>query len=172
MNYTATFRHWRSKSALQATMRTLSRKLFAIGVAVTILHVSGARLGAATYGQEVVAAVLMGEARGEGREGMLAVAEVIRTRADQMGISPLAVVKQRLQFSCMNGLTPPQLIRKHWGNEQWETAIEIAQLLYNEPEKLPGITQGATHFDHGVPSWALGRTPVAVVGRHKFYRMD
>lgn len=165
----AKFDAWSVFGAQRFLMRTLYLMLFAVTGLLTL----GASAGqAATYGQQVVAAVLMGEARGEGRDGMVAVAEVIRTRADRMGISPLAVVKQPYQFSCMNGLTPPELIRKHWDKKQWSEAIEIAKIVYNEPENLPGLTRGATHFDHGVPDWALGRTPVAVVGRHSFYKLD
>jgi spore germination cell wall hydrolase CwlJ-like protein len=128
--------------------------------------------GAATYGQQVIAAVLMGEAEGEGERGMIAVAEVIRKRADQKGISPLAIVKEPRQFSCLNGLTPPQLIRKHWRKKDWETALKIARLMYNTPEKLPGITRGATHYATFIPKWARGHQPVAVIGNHYFWRFE
>lgn len=43
------------------------------------------RIDAATHGQEIVAAVLIAEARGEGEKGMAAVAEFIRRRADIRG---------------------------------------------------------------------------------------
>lgn len=126
---------------------------------------------AATYGQEVVAAVLMGEASVDKREGMLAVAEVIRTRADHWNISPLAVVKKKRHFSCLNNTTPEELIRKFKGKQGWETALEISRMMYNEPEKLPGIAKGATHYDCGIPYWAEGKTPVAQIGGHAFYRL-
>lgn len=141
------------------------------GLVGIILTVGSPTVRAATYGQQVVAAVLMAEAWGEGREGMIAVAEVIRNRADKEGISPLAIVKQPRQFTSLNNTTPPQLIRKFWKARDWEIALEISRMLYNEPEKLPGITNGADHYDNGRPYWAKGRTPVAVVGSHKFYRL-
>jgi hypothetical protein len=64
----------------------------------------------APYGQQVVAAVLMGEAWGEGEAAMTAVAEVIRRRADLKGISPLAVVVQPKQFTCLNRCSPEDLV--------------------------------------------------------------
>lgn len=123
----------------------------------------------ATYGQQVVAAVLMAEAWGEGEEGMIAVAEVIRNRADRYEISPLAVVKQRRQFSSLNQSSPQALIRRYWKTNDWGLAIKIAKVLYNEPEKLPGITKGASHYDVGIPSWARGQKPVAIIGNHRFW---
>lgn len=139
---------------------------------LTLQCLAGAGACAATYGQQVVAAVLMGEAWGEGRVGMIAVAEVIRTRADQEGISPLAVVKKPLQFTSLNGTSPQRLIRKYQEAREWPVALEIARTMYNTPDQLPGITRGADHFDHGVPYWARNKTPVAVIGRHKFYRLN
>ena len=47
------------------------------------IYVQGLAENRGTYGQQVVAAVLMAEAWGEGRDGMTAVAEVIRNRADE-----------------------------------------------------------------------------------------
>lgn len=127
---------------------------------------------AVTYGQEVVAAVLLGEARGEGEIGMMAVAEVIRNRADKEGVSPLAIVTRSKQFACLNRTTPKKLIRKFWRTNEWKTALRISRLMYNQPEKLPGITNGATHFDSGDPYWAQGKKPVAVIGNHKFFILD
>ena len=138
---------------------------------LALLATPASRTNAATYGQEVVAAVLMAEAWGEGELGMTAVAEVIRYRADRLGLSPLAVVKQKQQFSSLNNTTPQALIRKFWKTKDWPKALAISRLLYNEPDKLPGITQGASHFDFEVPAWAEGIEPVAVIGNHKFWKL-
>ena len=127
---------------------------------------------AATYGQKVVAAVLLAEARGEGETGMVAVAEVIRRRADQKGISPLLVVKPGA-FSSLNGKTHDQIVRQFENHPMFPQALRIARTLYNEPEKLRNITKGATHFTHKAetPYWAVNQTPVAVIGNHAFYRL-
>lgn len=127
---------------------------------------------AATYGQKVVAAVLLAEARGEGETGMVAVAEVIRRRADQKGISPLLVVKPGA-FSSLNGKTHDQIVRQFEHHPMFPQALRIARTLYNEPEKLRNITKGATHFTHKAetPYWAVNQTPVVVIGNHAFYRL-
>jgi len=127
---------------------------------------------AATYGQKVVAAVLLAEARGEGETGMVAVAEVIRRRADLKGISPLSVVKPGA-FSSLNGKTHDQIVRQFEHHPMFPQALRIARTLYNEPEKLRNITKGATHFTHKAetPYWAVNQTPVAVIGNHAFYRL-
>src|SRR5664279_2351647 len=64
-----------------------------------------------TYGQRLVAAVLMGEAEGEGEAGMVAVAEVVRNRAVERGRSPLQVVCQKRAFSLWVAKTP---LRCNW----------------------------------------------------------
>lgn len=126
---------------------------------------------AATYGQQVVAAVLLAEARSEGPRGMWGVAEVIRTRADGYGLSPLAVVKMKRQFSCLNDTTPPRLIRRHWNDPDWPTALQIARTTYNAPQQLPGFTHGATHFHSDQAFWSRGHRPIAIIGKLKFYRL-
>jgi spore germination cell wall hydrolase CwlJ-like protein len=127
-----------------------------------------------TYGQQVVAAVLMAEAWGEGEAAMIAVAEVIRVRADVAGLSPLAVVQQPLQFSCLNGIQPPALIRKFQRHRDFEVALRISRRMYNSPGELPGIAGGATHFERvGTRAyWARRLQPVARFGHLAFYRVQ
>ena len=144
----------------------------------TILLLSLALLGtvplrAATYGQKVVAAVLLAEARGEGETGMMAVAEVIRHRADQKGVSMLAVVHAGA-FSSLNGTTRDKLLRRFEHHPLFPEALRIARLAYNEPQKLRNLSHSATHFTDKDerPYWAEGHTPVAVIGNHTFYRLD
>lgn len=124
-----------------------------------------------TYGQRVVAAVLMGEARGEGEVGMTAVAEVIRNRAVEQARSPLEVVCQKGAFSCLNGKTPEQLCRLYDRSPLFKTALRIAKTVYNSPEKLPGTTRGATFYDHkgATPPWLSEVRLVAIIGQHAFY---
>lgn len=141
-------------------------------VFVMLQLLPGATAGAATYGQQVVAAVVLAEARGEGRAGMIAVAEVIRNRADRLGLSPLAVVKVPRHFSCLDNTTPQKLIRRFWQNPLWREAIEIARMVYNQPHLLPGITLGATHYVNGDAWWSKGHKPVVVIGRHRFFRFE
>ncbi|MCC6234970.1 MAG: cell wall hydrolase, partial [Verrucomicrobiales bacterium] len=126
-----------------------------------------------SYGQQVVAAVLMAEAWGEGEVAMTAVAEVIRLRSVRAGVSPLAVVTRRRQFTCLNQTTPVALVRKFQGEEDFAVALRIARRIYHRPESLPGHARGATHFERvGTQAhWTRGHRPVAMVGKLAFYRL-
>ena len=55
-----------------------------------------------THEQKIVALTILGEARGEGKAGMYAVACVIQQRALNRTMSAARVCKQRKQFSCWN----------------------------------------------------------------------
>lgn len=134
----------------------------------------------ATYQERAVAAVLMGEAWSEGSRGMTAVAEVIHERARRRAKTPLAVVSERNRargiwaFSCLNGVGIERLIQRFERESDFQVALRIAQVAVREPQKLPGITKGATHFTlaRERPYWARGHRPVAVLGRHVFYRIE
>jgi spore germination cell wall hydrolase CwlJ-like protein len=124
-----------------------------------------------TYGQRILAAILMGEARGEGEIGLTAVAEVVRNRAVKYGWSPLAVVCRKGAFSSLNGKTPEQLYQEHFRSPLFKTALRIAKTVYNSPEKLPGTTRGATFYDNkdASPPWLSEVQLVAIIGQHAFY---
>lgn len=125
-----------------------------------------------TYGQEVLAAVLLAEARGEGEIGMRAVAEVVRRRADTLGVSMLAVLKPGA-FSSLNGTDRDALLRQFHRHRLFPKALNIARLAYNRPEELGDLTRGANHFTHKKerPYWSAGHQPVAIIGNHAFYRL-
>ena len=148
------------------------KMLLKLVVAVAAFGLFAKPVSAATYGQEVVAAVLLAEARGEGEKGMIAVAEVIRRRADLKGVSMLAVVKPGT-FTSLNGTNRDDLLKKFRYHKLFPVALRIARRAYNEPEDLNNITQNATHFAHKdeIPWWATGRVPVVTIGNHAFYRL-
>ena len=124
-----------------------------------------------------LARTIYGEARGEPREGRIAVAWVIlnRTRKRRRGRTIVEVCHAPAQFSCWN--------RSALGRAKIESLT-----LDNDPER-PALlhcleatlavlcgregdpTGGATHYHaHDVrPSWARGREPSARIGRHSFY---
>ena len=158
-------------TSLKNTPQWICRLVLLSTIVFTFLR-SEFNAGAATYGQEVVAAVLLAEARGEGVKGMLAVAEVIRRRADMKGVSMLAVVEPKV-FSSLNGTTRDALLKKFWRHPMFPAALEIARRAYNSPESLRNITRGATHFAHKeeIPWWARGKSPVTTIGNHAFYRL-
>lgn len=124
-----------------------------------------------TYGQRIVAAVLMGEAWGEGERGMTAVAEVIHNRAVQLGKTPLEIVVKRGEFSSLLHRTPQQLYDRYYRKKDFAVALRIAKTCYNTPEKLPGIAKGATYYDNkrNHPYWLSEVVLVASVGNQNFY---
>jgi spore germination cell wall hydrolase CwlJ-like protein len=131
-----------------------------------------------THEAQAVAVVLMGEARSEGARGMTAVAEVIHQRAMEKGQTPLQVVTARRgrvhAFSCLNGTTLDRLIRRFSPNPDYPQALQLAQAVCQTPDRLPGLARGANHFTRATerPYWAKGKRPVAVIGRHAFYRLQ
>lgn len=144
--------------------------LHILSVGILALAAS-AEAQSSTYGERIVAAVLMGEARGEGEVGLTAVAEVVRNRAVEHDKSPLEVVCQKGAFSCLNGKTPEQLYLQHCRSPLYKTALRIARTVYNSPEKLPGTTRGATFYDRkgATPPWLSAVRLVAIIGQHAFY---
>jgi spore germination cell wall hydrolase CwlJ-like protein len=124
-----------------------------------VLWLAAAAVQAApTREERAVAAVIMGEARGEGFRGMTAVGEVIAAPR---------------QFSCLNRTTLAALERRHQADAQWPVALGLSLLVCRNPCRLPGYTKGANHF-HRIgtrPRWAQGQKPVATIGRHVFYHL-
>lgn len=141
-------------------------------LSLLLLWLAGSSLLGATYGQRMVAAVLVAEAGIDGTNGMIAVAEVIRTSADQRGIPMLAEVQRRARYtSVLQAGSVDNLWMKSSRTRYYKAALEIARLAYNTPEKLPGITKGATYFHttNTLPYWAKGMKPVVTIGSHHFY---
>jgi N-acetylmuramoyl-L-alanine amidase len=119
---------------------------------------------------DLVAAVIAGEARGEGRAGMRAVAEVIRNR----GTDHARTVLAPYQFSCLNDSPGRELVRRMKNSPMWATAWSIALQLYLHPEDLGDATQGATHYHaEGItpPNWAVKKRRTTQIGKHIFYRL-
>lgn len=118
----------------------------------------------------IVALTILAEARGEGEDGMAAVACVISQRANERGMTPEAVCLQRKQFSCWNGKTVDDLA----------TLLDCSQAKYalwleKNINKLNRANIGNANHYHAnyikAPYWARGQTPVAIIGRHLFYRL-
>jgi spore germination cell wall hydrolase CwlJ-like protein len=147
-------------------------------IALLLSFLPGASLYATAYEQKVIAAVIAGEASNQGRVGMVAVAEVICQRVLESGWTPYRVVIHGNRrgihaFSCLNGTTPQALIKKWQRDPAYETALELAQLLSETPERLQNTTRSANFFAglSAKPQWARGREPVVVIKDHAFYRI-
>lgn len=123
----------------------------------------------------VMARTIYGEARGEGWNGMVAVAYVILNRADLggwWGDSIISVAKKPWQFSAWNEGDPNRAKienMKPGDNRIFDTAYEIAGLVISGT--VPDPTGGATsyHTLAVTPAWADPSKQVAVIGNHVFY---
>ena len=92
---------------------------------------------------------VMGEARGEGYKGMLAVAEVLRRRDSVKGFYGF---------------------KAKFNEPKW--VWDLARKAWNDSLKT-NTTNGATHFestDFKKPTWAKKMKVVAHVGKHVFYK--
>lgn len=126
---------------------------------------------------DTLSRTLWGEARGEGPRGMQAVANVILTRAAKprwWGHDIVSVCLQPYQFSCRLASDPnlPKLLAVTTVDPSYDLARAIARVAIGAG--LQDITNGAdSYFASGspVPVWAKSIEPVAVIGRHQFYRL-
>jgi N-acetylmuramoyl-L-alanine amidase len=125
---------------------------------------------------DTLARTLWGEARGEGYQGMQAVADVVMNRVHAGnfpgGSSIAGVCRAPNQFSCWNANDPnrPLLLAVTATNPQFAQALEIAAMA--AAGTLPDITDGATYYHESsiaTPrSWGA-MTQTAEIGNHIFY---
>lgn len=128
---------------------------------------------------DTLARTLWGEARGEPVRGIEAVAAVVVNRvrlAERQGGhwwggNIVAVCRKPYQFSCWNPGDPnrAKLMAVTAADPVFATCLRVARRAV--AGLLPDPTGGATHY-HRVglsPSWAVGHSPCAEIGRHLFY---
>ena len=120
--------------------------------------------------QQIIALTLLAEARGEGAEGMEAVAMVIKQRMANRKQTASQVCLAPRQFSCWNGKTSDDL-RHLWQSPAAPDAIEVVRRF----DKLdPAVVGYADHYCTVKikPFWAIVQVPVVVIGNHTFYKLD
>lgn len=125
---------------------------------------------------DIMARTVWGEARGESREGKLAVAWVIMNR--QMAGKWYAgeyisqTCQKARQFSCWNREDPNRalLTKLALRDSTFRECVWAAAAALAGAE--PDPTNGATHYHTAAvrPEWAVGQTPTCTIGRHVFYR--
>lgn len=130
---------------------------------------------------DVLARTLWGEARGEGPEGMEAVASVVlnRVRIAQergkywWGNNIIQVCQKPYQFSCWNRADPN--FRKLQAVDETDLYFATARRIARRAvySALVDNTGGATHYHAkgADPYWAKKRKTSAIIGRHIFYRI-
>ena len=124
---------------------------------------------------DVLARTLWGEARGEGVDGMMAVACVIANRVRRpswWGAGWIGVCQKPWQFSCWNRNDPnrEKLLTVGPDDAQFSQALTIAAQAVDN--RLPDITGGATHYHARsvLPAWQKHMQHTASIGRHEFYK--
>lgn len=123
---------------------------------------------------DLLARTIWGEARGEGTQGMQAVANVIMNRVKKggwYGATVQDVVLKPYQFSVWNKDDPnrEKALAVTTADPQFWTAKKLASLAYNG--QLDDITGGAVnyHANYVKPAWAESMTRTATIGKHIFY---
>ena len=129
---------------------------------------------------DVLARTLWGEARGEGADGMQAVANVILNRVRVAedrgkywwGNNVIQVCQKPYQFSCWNRSDPnfKKLQAVDESDLYFATAVRVARRAMIG--RLDDLTNGATHYHANSvsPYWAKNEKPTATIGHHIFYR--
>lgn len=121
-----------------------------------------------------LALTLYWEARGEGRESMIAIGSVVfnRIQSPDFPDTVCTVVRE-------GGETPPCQF-SYWcdgrtdvppeDGETWQLAQDVAaEMLENRPED-PTDSALFYHADHMDAPWTIPRRRTAVIGGHVFYR--
>lgn len=131
---------------------------------------------------DTFARTLYGEARGEGLDGLEAVANTIINRVKVAkekngnfwwGSDIISVCKKPYQFSCwnQNDINKKKLETITTKDKVFATCLRIAR------KAIAGIlkdsTHGATHYHTKAiePFWAKNQIPDAEIGNHLFYRL-
>jgi N-acetylmuramoyl-L-alanine amidase len=124
---------------------------------------------------DIMARTIWGEARGEAREGRVAVAWVVRNRLlrpKRFGATIARICQQPYAFSCWNHGDPNRSKMLSLGetDTMFSECRQIALSVLND--EIADPTQAAQFYfnpDTAAPKWATGHKPVAVIGHHAFY---
>jgi len=124
---------------------------------------------------QIVAMTIWGEARGEGKAGMYAVACVISQRAINRDTTPAEICLQRKQFSCWqnqfsSNQTPVSTFERKLKTKEGVYAMLLAKNIKGLDRKF------VKYADHYVTLktqvyWMNGHRPVIVIGNHKFFKL-
>ena len=130
---------------------------------------------------DILSRTIYGEARGEDSIGRQCVAWTIRNRAVQRyrGDSIASCAQWAHQYSCWNANDPNyKLLNEITAADRVFRYCMLSALLVVDADQKSDLTKGARHY-HTTdkpawsktwpPTWAVGHTPCAVVGRHQFY---
>lgn len=138
-------------------------------IALFLVPNSPASASESLFGLSVPEMTIIGEAANQGMTGMVAIGEVIRTRAKERHLTPEAVCLQPKQFSAWNQ-----------GSERLEAFIRKNQGIIGQAKTAwsgsaySNLTNGSNlyHATSVSPSWS--RSPkvkfICQIGQHRFYK--
>lgn len=127
------------------------------------------------YSEQLATATIAMEARGEGPDGELAVAFVLRNRMNdgRWGSNLASVVLAPEQFSGWNTSDPNRKTLAEMKNDDpvLQGAAKALELAFSG---LTDITEGATHYysvkAKAPPFWITKGTFTVQIGNHRFYK--
>ena len=129
--------------------------------------------------QQIFARTIYGEARDQGKKGRQAIANVVMNRANNpswWGKNVRTVCLKPYQFSCWNKSDKNRsvIMAVTEDDEIFKQCRDLAARA--TLGQLDDIVNGADHYFNPravpyPPSWSVGRLPVAIVGKHIFYRL-
>ena len=133
-----------------------------------------------THEQNVVAQTLLGEARGEGKAGMYAVACVIKQRMINRRKTAKQICLASSQFdywtqhkkSTLDDINRANVRRLMTGNSELARYAKALAVSINKIDL--NYTRNADHYCHVNENnyWTRGNRPVRVIGNHKFYKLN
>jgi spore germination cell wall hydrolase CwlJ-like protein len=151
-------------------------KTLKIGI-VSLLLLSSITLGTATHAHrliqpaktqdiECLASNIYHEARGEGLQGQIAVAQVTvnRVASGKFQSNVCKVVYANKQFSWTNSGT-----KRVKDTKAWQNAVAVAQAVLTQSIHLPDFKALYFHTRQVKPTWAKTKRVVAVINNHIFY---
>ena len=130
--------------------------------------------------EEVIAATLIGEAGGEGADGIQAVLNVLQNRAKKRNSSVAREALRPKQFSMWNPIyskkkSQRQIVDQFKVHKYYEDILKALKRYDPDKIKFKDITSGATHYyahNKVLPFWAKKKTwqKIKQIGNHTFGR--
>ena len=133
---------------------------------------------ALTRSERIVALTLLGEARGEGKSGMYAVACVIQKRVSERNLTPAKVCLQPYQFEVWNAgkgkVKKESQLYYLWKSKMTPYARQLARALCSGKKFSQAYTGGANHYCTLKTNnyWTKKGTVTKIIGNHKFFRLE
>lgn len=135
--------------------------------------------------EKCLAVMVYGEARGESKNGMTAVAYTAMNRAAKKTLCQVVLAPKQYSIFNNNPALRATAMSLHVEPEQknpidqksWQASVEVAQKVIKQEVSDP--TNGSTHYlapkvmaskGYKYPRWAKEFELVAVVDNHKFYK--